>query len=162
MLKKTLMIVVLALGLFVVEYFLFSFFGRWFKPNLLLLLTMFFTLYLGIRFGLIAAVLCGLLKDSFTVGLWGVNIFSFVMCAFMTTILRKYVYMMSSQWSRGILIFSVLFLNMIFNYFLFSISTPISFFQAVSYIFIPEAVVTLCAANLTFDFFKKCVSKLSV
>jgi rod shape-determining protein MreD len=68
---------------FLAEFFLFNMAGRWFLPNMLLLSIIYFNLAFGIRYSILAAVLAGTLKDSFGAGIFGLNIFVFVVCAYM-------------------------------------------------------------------------------
>ena len=111
-------IVVFVFLAFFVEYFVFLNIAPWLRPNLILLVTMFFTLSLGIRYGLLTAVLGGLLRDSFGLGFLGVNIFTLMFCAYATTLLRKHIYIISVQWFRVILVMSVGVLHVLINFFL--------------------------------------------
>ena len=62
---------------FLIEFILFNMFGSWFMPNLLLLLVIYFNFSSGIRYSIFAAVLAGILKDCFSVDVFGLNIFYF-------------------------------------------------------------------------------------
>ena len=105
--RKILLIPVCVFIFFLVEFFLFNLAGRWFMPNLLLLVIIYFNLAFGIRFSIFAAVVAGLLKDSLTTGIFGFNIFSFVLCAYMTTILKRYLHYVASRRSRLLLVFFI-------------------------------------------------------
>jgi len=84
-------------------------------PNISLLLVIFITLYLGIRYSIFTAVLVGILKDSFSVGVFGMNIFSLVSCAYMTVILKQYVYYKGSLLSRLLLVFFICIINIMIH-----------------------------------------------
>ena len=81
--RKIAMITFFIFLFFLTEFFVYNMFNRWLMPNLSLLLVVFFTLYLGIRYGLFTAVLAGILEDSFGISMFGVNLFSFVVCAYL-------------------------------------------------------------------------------
>ncbi|MBU1997618.1 MAG: rod shape-determining protein MreD, partial [Candidatus Omnitrophica bacterium] len=98
--KKALIIIVLTFLCFLLEFLIFNIVGRWFMPNLLLLLVIFFNLYLGIRYSIFTAVCAGLLKDSFCASVFGINLVSYVVCAYMVTFLKRYIYHAGSKSSR--------------------------------------------------------------
>lgn len=146
---------------FIIEFLLFHLMGRWATPDLELLLVMFFNLYFGIRYGLLTAVLAGILRDSFSMGVLGINVCSFVVAAYMTTILKQYIYHMGSRLSRYILILSIVAINTIVHYHLYRILVGNLYpGQVFRFVFFPEAVLTLLVAPFIFEQFKKCVSRL--
>ena len=59
-----LLIILFTFILFGIEFLLFHVIGPWAMPNLLLLLVIFFTLYSGIRYGLVTAFVAGFVRDS--------------------------------------------------------------------------------------------------
>ena len=146
---------------FVIESLLFHLVGRWATPDLELLLVMFFNMYFGIRYGLVTAVLAGTIRDSFSIGTLGVNVCSFIVAAYMTTILKQYIYHMGSRLSRYILIFLIIIINAIVHYYLYrALVGTLSPGQVFRFVFLPEAVVTLLVAPFVFEGLKKCVSRL--
>ncbi len=146
---------------FILEFFLFHLVGRWATPDLELLLVMFFNMYFGIRYGLLTAVLAGFLRDSFSTGILGINICSFVVAAYMTTVLKQYIYHMGSRLSRYILIFIIIAINATVHYYLYRILVgELNPGQVFQHIFFPSAVVTLLVAPFVFEQLKRCVSKL--
>ena len=54
--KRILVIALVCYLAFALEFLLYNFWGKWGKPELLILVVIFFNLYLGIRFSIIAAV----------------------------------------------------------------------------------------------------------
>lgn len=160
--RKSLIICGFIVVFYLGEFFLFNILGRDFTPSLLLLLVMFINLYLGIRYSLFTAVAAGFLKDSFSPHLFGINLFSFVVCAYMTTLLKSIVYHMGSNFSRLILIMLVCLIYVSVNFFLYALFMPVNFKDAFIFILLPQLLITLLVANPVFDLLKKCVLKLSV
>ena len=158
---KSILIAICVAAAFVLEFFLFNMLGRWLTPNLELLLIIFFNLYFGIRYGLVTAVLAGVLKDSFSPAAFGIYTSSFMVCAYMTTLLKQYIYHMGSRLSRSILILSIVIINVIVHSILYSARVgAIDGGEVVRYVFLPQAVVTLLAAPFLFTQLKRCASRL--
>src|SRR3990167_2904153 len=112
---------------FIIEFLLFHLGGRWAVPDLELLMVMFFNMYFGIRYGLVTAVLAGIVRDSYSIGTPGVNVCSFIVAAYMNTVLKQYIYHMGSRLSRYILIFLIIIINAIAHYYLYrSLVGPLS------------------------------------
>src|SRR3989338_6900085 len=78
--KRALVLVGIALVLFLAEFIFVNFFTTAFKPNLLILLIIFVDLHWGSRWGIFAAALSGILKDSFAGGFFGMHTFAFILC----------------------------------------------------------------------------------
>lgn len=146
---------------FIIEFLLFHLMGRWATPDLELLLVMFFNMYFGIRYGLLTAVLAGVLRDSFSTGILGIHVCSFIVAAYMTTLLKQYIYHMGSRLSRYILILVIIAINAVVHYHLYKILVgPLYPGQVFRFVFLPQAALTLLAAPFVFGQFKKCVSRL--
>jgi rod shape-determining protein MreD len=148
---------------FMIEFFLFNSIGGWVVPNLSLLLVIFFNLYLGIRYSLFTALLAGLVKDSFSTNVFGLSLCSFVVSAYMTTILKQYIYHMGSRLSRYILIFAVIIVNVAVYYSLYRLFEGIiPFSEVLRFNLMPQIVMTMAAAPFAFRQMKQCVSRLFV
>jgi len=160
--RKILFITIFTFLFFIIEFIIFNMVGRWAMPNLLILIVIFFSLSFGIRYGLFTAVLAGAIKDSFSTSFFGINIFSFVVCAYMTTILNKYFHDKSSRSSRLLLVFSICLINVIVHFFLYIMFGVIDIIQTFQYILIPEILTTLIVTVYTFRQLKKCVLRLFV
>lgn len=161
--RKVIVITFFVVIAFVVEFILFNTIGRWIVPNLLLLLVMFFDLYFGIRYGLFTAVLAGVVKDSFGTNMLGMHVTSLIICAYMTTILKRYIYHMGSRVSRYILIFLIAVIHVVAYCCLYqTFGGNILFWDVLRFVLIPEVVMTLLAAPVVFRELKRCVSGLSV
>jgi len=147
---------------FLAEFFLFNVVGRWFKPNLLLLLIIYFNLAFGIRYGILGGVVAGLLKDSFGVSVFGLHICAFVLCAYLTIILKRYFHYLGFYWTRILL---VVFVTMFYVMVQFGIRLMFGMSDIVNvvcYVFIPELMITLIVAPVVLKYLRKCVLKLFV
>ena len=160
--KKIVVITSLVFFFFLIEFFLFNLIGRWFMPDMLLLLIIFFNLYLGIRYSIFAAVCAGLLKDSFFANIFGINLVSYVVCAYMLTILKRYIYHAGSKSSRLILVFFIVTLNAVLHYVLLIKFGAVDIVQSLKHVVFPEITTTVIIATTVFYQLKKCVLKLSV
>jgi len=158
--RKIILIPACVLVFFLAEFFLFNMAGRWFMPNLLLLMVIYFNLVFGIRYSIFAAIFAGILKDSFGTGIFGMNIFAFVLCAYMTTVLKKYLYYVTSRFSKFLLVFFVTTVHIIAYFCLQTMFGKINAVQTFKFVFVPEILTTLIATSFIFTQLRKCVSRL--
>src|ERR1017187_468470 len=105
--KRILVIALISYLAFALEFLLYNFWGHWGKPELLILVVIFFNLYLGIRFSIIAAVFCGIFKDASGVAPFGTYILVYLTAAYVTTLVRRYLYQPGSRFSRAVVTFFV-------------------------------------------------------
>jgi len=159
--RKIILITLIVFVCFLIEFFLFNLGGRWFMPNLLLLVVIYFNLAFGIRYSIFAAVLAGIFKDSFGVGVFGVHIFSFVLCSYMTTILKKYLHYVASRRSRLLLVLCVTIIHIIGQFCLQLIVGKVNMVAVLTFVAIPEVLTTLLVTSFIFAQLRKCVLKLS-
>jgi rod shape-determining protein MreD len=160
--RKILLIPVCVLIFFLAEFFLYNLAGRWFMPNLLLLVVIYFNLAFGIRFSIFAAILAGILKDSFSADIFGLNIFSFVLCSYMTTFLKRYLHYVASRRSRLLLVFFITVVNIATHACLHAVVGGIHAGEIFQFVFIFETVLTLIVTSFVFRQLQKCVSRLFV
>ena len=160
--RRILFISLFVLIFFLVEFFLFNLLGRWFLPNLLLLLIMFVNLYLGIRYSILAAFLAGFLKDSFSTQLPGFYLLPFLVCAYVTTLLKNWVYHRGSPFSRLILIMLVSITHVFTSFIIYTIYNDVSLGDVLKYVFVPQVGMTLLIAPVIFKILKICVSRFYV
>jgi len=153
--RQIISILVLILGAFLIEFFLFKLAGRFFLPNLSLLLIIFLTLYLGIRYSICTALLAGIIKDSFATVLFGTNIFSFVICAYITVILKKYIHYQGSRLSLLFLVMLISFLNVLIHFILYLMMGMIDPAQVLRFVALPEILTTLIVTPFIYYQFKK-------
>ncbi len=153
----------IVLVFFFLEFVLANFFGRWLKPNLLILLVIFVDLHLGSRWGIYTAILAGLLRDCFTIGIFGANIFSFVVCVYVTTLVRrKLLFDVEFGFLRILMALLMSILNVSVVYIALSLFTAIDFWQMIGFVMLPEVLTTTLIASFVFKELKKCVLKFSV
>jgi len=158
--RKAILITVFVFLFFLIEFFIFNIAGRLLMPNLLLLVIIYFNLAFGVRYSIFAAVIAGILKDSFSAGLFGLNIFAFVLCAYMTTFLKKYLHFVASRQSRLILVFFITTIHVIIQLCLHLMFGQINVVEVFKFVFVPEIVTTLIVTSLIFAQLRKCVLKL--
>ncbi len=160
--RKTLTIAFLVLAFFAAEYVLYNFLGRWFKPNFSIVLIVFFNFYWGTRYGVVTAVLSGILKDSFSASFFGLNILSFIVCVYITTFLRKHFYYLSSSTSRIQIVIILTVVNILVQYVINVFYTSIEFSQVLAYVVLPEVWITAVAAVYVFPKLKDFVLKFTL
>ena len=141
--RKTLIITGFLFFLFLIEFFLFNIFGKWFTPNLLLIFVVFVNLYFGIRPSLMVACGAGILKDAFSLDVFGTHIFSFMVCACLTTYIRRNFYQPGSRLSRVFVVFVTCCAYILLVSILKSIKMDMDFFVVFNCVFIPQTAVTL-------------------
>src|ERR1035437_9714305 len=100
--KRILVIALVSYLAFALEFLLFNFWGHWGKPEILILVVILFNLYLGVRFGIIAADFCGIFKDVSGVAPFGTYILVYIAGCYLTTLVRRYLYEPGSRFSRAV------------------------------------------------------------
>lgn len=147
---------------FLVEQIAGRYFGRWLTPDLLLLVVIFFNLSRGTRYSLLAAVMAGLLKDSFLPRGFGIYLFAFICDAYLTSSLKVYIYQSGSSMSRVLLAALMVLIHNHILFFLTLMSVSVHYFEMAHYILLPAIVVTTLVTNFTFEKFKQCVLRYFV
>jgi len=147
---------------FIFETTLSTLFGRWFAPNLLLLLVIFFNLFRGIRYSIITALFAGMLKDSYSAGPFGLHVFSLVTIAYLTTIIKGFVYQPGSMPSRVLLVCVMSFINVVVMTVMNLMLSSVDLGDVFRYVLVPEVLTTTIATGYVFRWFKKCALRLSV
>lgn len=160
--KRLSFILVLTYLFFIVEFLLSSAFGRWGTPNLILLLIIFFNLYLGIRYGLLTAFCAGIFKDSFTIGVFGTNIFLFMSCAFLATVLRRNFYRPGSRLSRIMVTAGVVTAFVLAQVLLRSMDQDLDFGDIFQFVFLPEIFLTIVSATFVFNKLKELAVRFQI
>ena len=150
MIKRVTVIVVLAYVFFVFELVLNAILGSWGKPELLLLLVIFWVLYSGIRYGIVAAVVSGLIKDMLGVLPFGTYLFVFIAAAYLTTWVRITLYQPGSPFSRAVVAFCVLVLSFLIQTMLYLMHHDLHGGELFFNIFLPQLVTTMVAVTFVF------------
>ena len=132
----------------------------WFQPNLMIILIVFFNLFRGTRYSVFAALLGGLFKDSFSAGIFGLHIFSYILCAFSTTLVKMYVYQVGSMASRLLMVFLISLLNAVVQLILNLMFGSILASEGFLFVLIPEVLSTTLATVFLFEWLKQCALKL--
>jgi len=148
--KRLLIVLISVFLFFLAEFFLFNVFGRWGKPDLLLLLIVFYNLYLGVRYGLVCAFFAGALKDAFSPDVFGTYIFLFMFSACLATILRRNFYQPGSRLSRLVVTLGVVLSFVSAEAVLKAVAGDIDGMGVVRYIVIPELLTTMAVATFVF------------
>ncbi len=149
--KRILVIVAIVFLAFVLEFFSYNCLGRWFKPELMLLVVVFFNLFLGIRYSLIAAVVAGLLKDSSAIVPPGMSVFVYVSAAYVTTYVRHLIYQPGSRFARATIAFLAVTSMFCVDFLMRTMWHDIHFTEALSFVFMPQALTTMIAATFVFE-----------
>jgi rod shape-determining protein MreD len=160
--KRLIIILISVYIFFLAEFFLFNLFGRWGKPDLLLLLVVFFNLYLGIRYGLVCAVFAGLLKDAFSPDTFGLYIFLFMLSACLATILRRNFYRPGSRLSRLVVTLGVVLSFIFIESVLRSMTGEVDGLATARYIFLPEVLTTMAVATAVFNQLKEFAQRVNL
>ncbi len=144
------------------EFIIFNCFDERWMPNILMLIIIFVHLAMGRNTSLFAAIVAGLIKDSFSADMFGFNLYSFLICSYALTLIIKHVYRRGSPSSRLLVVFICVILNFFVQYFIYLANDAISFVDAFRFILVPELLLTLFLAPFIFKQLEKCVSKLFV
>ncbi len=151
MIKRLCLIVLSAYIFFVFEALLNDIGGIWLKPELLLLLVIFWGLYSGIRYSIVAAVISGLLKDMFSILPFGTYLFVFVAAAYLTTFVRRNLYRPGSRFSRAVVAFFVLIGFFLIEVALYLMHHDVRLTELFFNIFLPQLVTTMLVVTFVFQ-----------
>jgi rod shape-determining protein MreD len=149
--KRVAVIALVSYVAFALEFLLYNFWGQWGKPELLILVVIFFNLYLGIRFSIIAAIFCGVLKDTSGVTPFGTNVLVYMAASYLTTIVRRYLYEPGSRFSRIIVTFFVVTGCFIVQTTLLNMNHEVNMGDLIIYLLVPQLLTTLIAATYVFQ-----------
>jgi len=147
---------------FLIEFLLFNVFGRWGKPDLLLLLIIFYNLYLGIRYGLACAFFAGFLKDAFSPDILGTHIFLFMMSACLAILLRRNFYQPGSRLSRLMVTLGVVVSYVLAWSIVQSMVYDVEWAGIFKHVLLPEVLTTMAAATFVFIKLKDIAIRIQV
>ena len=150
----------LVFATFIVECVFAQVIGYWYIPNLLIILVVFFNLYRGTRYSLLAGVFAGLFKDSFSAGPFGMYTFAFIVAAFLTTLMKMYVYQTGSMVSRMLLVFIVTIGYVTIYWIIQLMFTSLAFPSVFFHILVPEVGLTTLIAPVAFKKYRQCALRL--
>ena len=159
--RQILIIPILCYLVLLVEFALFNFFGRWGDPHLLLLVVIFFNLYSGIRYSLWAALWAGIFKDCFSTLPFGANVFAYVVCVYLSTVILRYCYQrgsaLSKLWMVAVLVTAHTVVMGMLNDMIFD---DMRWWEVWGNIWLPQLVMTGVAALFVFDRLRSMAKKL--
>lgn len=147
---------------FIAEFVLYNTVGMWGKPELLVLAIIFCNLYWGIRYGIWAAVVAGLLRDAFGIQPFGTYVFIYIAAAYLTTYIRKNIYQPGSRFSRAMAAFLVVTGCFILEIVLRLRQHEVRLPEAVCFILMPQLVTTMVAATFVFQGLRNLAVKLKI
>ncbi len=148
--KRVAVIALVSYLAFALEFLLYNFWGPWGKPELLILAVIFFNLYLGIRFSIIAAVFGGLFKDSSGIAPFGTYILTYICGAYITTLVRRYVYQPGSRFSRLVVTCLVVLGCFLVQVMLACMNHDLRWGQGLVFVLVPQMLTTMIAATYVF------------
>jgi len=150
MIKRLVVISLLAYIFFMLEVMFNDVFGPWFKPELLLLLVVFWGLYSGIRYSIFAAFICGLLRDAYSILPFGTYVFVYVAAAYVTTLVRQNLYQPGSSFSRAVVAFFVLIGSLLIEVLFYLMHHELRWMEFLSGIVLPQVVITMVMVTFVF------------
>jgi rod shape-determining protein MreD len=149
--KRVAVIVLVSYLAFALEFLLYNFWGQWGKPELLILVVIFFNLYLGVRFGIIAAVFCGIFKDASGIAPFGTYILVYIAGSYVTIFVRRYLYQPGSRFSRALVAFFVVVGCFIVQAVLTNMNHEVRLGELVTNLLVPQLLTTMIAATYVFS-----------
>lgn len=131
------------------------------RPNLLLLATVFFTVYLGLPEGIFSAVFSVILKDALNLNIGAMNLLIFVLCALVINYFKKFIYREAVPMIFVTALVACLinaFLNYFFEFFMKGVYVGGMFFLLAIF----EIIFTAILAPAVFFYLKKCALKFYI
>jgi rod shape-determining protein MreD len=162
MIKRLCLILGLSYLFFILEFVLHGALGVWAKPELLMILVVFWGLYSSVRDSIFAAVICGLLKDVFSTLPFGTHLFIYICAAYLTTIVRNTVYQPGSRFSRAVVSFFVLIGCFIIQAILYEIRQDVRLSDVFLHILLPQLVTTMAVVTFVFHWLRDVAVRLKV
>ena len=131
------------------------------KPDFLLIAVIFLNFYVDFKEAAGIGFLAGFLKDSFSAGIFGANIFAFLVCIVILAQYQRYIYR-EDLYLKVILVFLISLLSGFLNYFiaLSRISAP--FISSFFWVIFPESLYTTLVSPLVFWIMRRCAKKYSI
>lgn len=153
--KRALFVIGMAYLAFVLEVVLFRHLGVWGKPEFLVLVIVFFTLYLGIRYGMLAAFVAGILREGVGLSPLGMYIFIYIVTACLISLLRRFFFQPGSRFARIVMAFFGTCIAFMIQAALEYMSHDYHLDEVFFDVFVPQLIVTTVAATIVFTTLKK-------
>lgn len=122
------------------------------KPDLVLMLVIFFAIFFGADIGIEAGFVCGLLKDIFSIDVFGVNIFTLAVTGLAVGILSP-KFFKESKTAQILLVFAFALFSMFVHFLVSSIVSKIAYISPSEYFFeliIPVSIYTALISAVIF------------
>ena len=97
-----------------------------------------------------AAIICGILKDSCSITPFGTYVLVFMGGAYVTTFVRRYLYQPGSRFSRALMAFFSVLGCFIVQAILLAMNHDVPLTDLVIYILVPQLLTTMIAATYVF------------
>lgn len=147
------MITAFIVQLTVLDYF--KIFGA--KPDIIIALVIFYAIFFGPGRGLEAGFVAGLLKDIFSVDIFGVNTLSLALTGYIVGIFSPKLFRESIS-IQAMLVFVFTFISMLLHYFIGPYISKMAYISTSEYIFgliIPASLYTSAVSVIIFAFLIK-------
>jgi rod shape-determining protein MreD len=131
------------------------------KPDFLLMAVIFLNFYSDFKGSVMVGFLAGFLKDSFATGIFGVNIFAFLVCVVLLDQYKRYIFR-EDLFLKVILVFLLSLTCGFLNYFIFLSRVPASFLTSLLWVILPETIYTTLLAPGLFWAMRRCALKYSI
>ncbi|MDP2940187.1 MAG: rod shape-determining protein MreD [Candidatus Omnitrophota bacterium] len=131
------------------------------KPDILLLLVIFFTIYFGLIEGIFCAMAAGVLKDAFSLNTIGMNLLIFICLALIIAYLKKLIY----RETIFMIFITTLLVNLLSGllvYFINFFDKGITLEAVLLFVILPEVILTAFLSPPVFFCLKKCALKFSM
>ncbi|MDP8261086.1 MAG: rod shape-determining protein MreD [Candidatus Kappaea frigidicola] len=142
--KKTIIVIILTVGSVLAQISFLNYFAIFgIKPDLVLALVVFFSLFSDTFSAFLIALFAGLACDIFSAGPFGLNIFIFL-CIYMVILFNKKIIDTQDKWTLFLVSFAMFILSYIL-YYLFAradLQLP-GFYLTLKSLIIPAALYTL-------------------
>lgn len=131
------------------------------KPDFLLIALIFFNFYADFKESVGVALFAGFLKDSFTSGIFGMSIFSFLVCTILLAQYKRYIYR-EDLILKVVLVFLISLVNGLLNYFVILLRVSAPFFTSFFLVILPESLYTTLVSPLVIWAMRRCALKYSI
>ncbi len=153
--KQVLTVIFVVYVFFLLELALYNNFGAWGKPELLVLAVVFFTLFLGIRLGIVTALVAGFLREGVAVVPLGTYFLIYLSVAYAITYVRRFLYQPGSRFSRAVMAFFATVIAFLVQMILSSTRRDYPILELVADVLTVQLITTVVAATFVFTFLKR-------
>lgn len=131
------------------------------KPDFLLIAVIFLSFYADFKAAASIGFLAGFLKDSFSAGIFGANIFAYLWCVVILAQYQRYIYR-EDLYLKVILVFLIGLSSGFLNYFIVLSRIAAPFYTSFFRIILPESIYTTLVSPLVFWLMRRCALKYSI